>query len=254
MPKLIDSHAHLTDAKMLSNFAQIMQRAKENGISSIINVCCTHEALLEGIEKQKTYPNLFLAAAASPHDVDKFGDAFFLEVEKLAREKKLVAIGETGLDYYYHISSAKNQQKHLLKYIDLANKINLPLIFHVREAFNDFFQLLPPQTKGVLHCFTGTLEEAQKGLDLGLYISFSGIITFKKSLALQEVVKKVPLEKILIETDSPYLAPQCQRGKINEPSFLKETAQMIAKLKNISFEEIARITSHNTKKIFNLKS
>lgn len=159
-----------------------------------------------------------------------------------------MALGETGLDYYYEHSPKELQKKFLIQYFHLAIQTGLPVIFHCRDAFSDLFMLGDAEYKGkpaLVHCFTGTVEEAKAALDRGWSISFSGIITFKKSEALREVVKYVPLSKMLIETDAPYLAPQSKRGSLNESSFLSETAQMIAELKQVSLETVAKATSEN---------
>lgn len=253
MVKLIDSHAHLTDPSLYPDLKSILTRAKSTGVCKIINVCTDADSLKRGLAAQKKYPCLSLAAAATPHDVDAIGDQFFLEVARTARAKKLKAIGETGLDYYYRHSDRENQKRHLLKYIALAEECGLPLIFHVRDAFDDFFNLLPKdKIQGVLHCFTGNLQDAEKGLKRDLFISFSGIVTFTKSRQLQQIATQIPLEKILIETDAPYLAPQSKRGRKNEPAFVLETAQKIAELKNIPLEKLAEITAANAACLFKL--
>ncbi len=256
MENFIDSHAHLTDPALFKDLDGIIQRAQKAGLSKIINVCTDSQSLKNGLLAQKEYsqksPKIYLAAAATPHDVDAFGDSFFSEVKKTALEKKLIALGETGLDYHYKHSAIENQKTHLKKYLELAQETGLPLIFHVRDAFADFFQLVPNNVKGVLHCFTGNVEEAEKGLAKGFFISFSGIITFPKSTELVEVVKRTPLDRILIETDSPYLAPQSKRGQKNEPAFLVETAQKLADIKSLSLKEISKITSENVKRLFRL--
>ena len=163
-------------------------------------------------------------------------------------------VGETGLDYHYAHSPKEVQQRFLKKYLLLAAETGLPVIFHCREAFTDLFALVdaeyPKKAPAILHCFTGTLEEAEKVLERGWYLSLSGIVTFKKSEALREVAKRVPLSQLLIETDAPYLAPHSRRGKPNEPSFLVETAACIAQAKGVPVEEIALASASNAKKLF----
>ncbi len=253
MFELFDSHAHLTDPGLYQDLDLIMQRAVKTKVNKIINVCTDTASLAKALAARKKYPQIYLAAAATPHDVDKWGDHFLKQVEKAAENNYLTAIGETGLDYYYQHSQKETQKKHLLNYAALAQKHNLPLIFHVRDAFSDFFKLLENfSLKGVMHCFTGSLEDAEKALEKGFLISFSGIITFKKSHELQTIAAQIPLEKILIETDAPYLAPQSKRGKKNEPAFLLETAQKIAEIKNLSLEEVAYQTTQNATIFFKL--
>ena len=253
----IDSHAHLGDDTLFPHLKELLERARLAKLDAVIDICTNSKTLQRGLLIQKSNPPIpvFLAAATTPHDVEKEGDSFFKEVVEAISQKKLVAIGETGLDYHYEHSPKDIQKKHLINYFHLAQKSNLPVIFHCRDAFSDLFDLADSEYKSpraLLHCFTGTLEEAKKVLDRGWSISFSGIITFKKSIELKEVVKYAPLERIFIETDSPYLAPQTKRGLPNEPSFVIETAQMIADLKGISLEQVAEQTSRNVRSLFHL--
>jgi len=254
---LIDSHAHLTGEGCFAHLDELLKRAVDASLQSVINICTDSETLKRGLALQERVesPRIFNAAAPHPHDVDREGASFFAAVEAAALDGKLVAIGETGLDYHYTHSSPENQQLFLRKSMQLATSCKLPVIIHCREAFHDFFPILEeefPTIGGVLHCFTGTLEEASRALARGFYISFSGIVTFKKSTDLQEIAKKVPPDRLLIETDAPFLAPQRQRGKPNEPAFLQETASFIAALRGISLEELGEVTSSNAKQLFRL--
>jgi len=251
----IDSHAHLTVPALCEHLAEVLDRAQKSGVKKIINICTDEESLKQGLELHKKYPWIYLTAATTPHDVEKEGEHFFPLVEAAAQRGDLVAIGETGLDYFYEHSDRALQQHFLLQYFALAKKYHLPLIFHCRDAFADLFALADLHYKeapALLHCFTGTLEEAEEVVRRGWYLSLSGIVTFKKSEALREVAQKVPLDRLLIETDAPYLAPQSQRGKRNEPAFLIETAECLAKLKGLELEEFARITAENACKFFSL--
>lgn len=249
----IDSHAHLTSDEVFPQIDSILIRAKENGIDSIINICTDESTLNRGIELKKKYPWIYNTAATTPHDAEKEGVVFLPKVAEAAYKKDLVALGETGLDYYYEHSNRAMQQKTLSAYFELAQSCNLPIIFHCRSAFEDLFAMADEQyksCKALLHCFTGSLAEAKGVLDRGWSISFSGIITFKKSDALREIVTYVPLDRIFIETDTPYLAPQSKRGSVNEPSFIIETAEVLASLKRVSVEEIGKQTSLNAVKFF----
>lgn len=247
-----DSHAHLTSVSVLPHVEEIIQRAKN--VKHILNICTDKTTLVEGRLLAKKHPHIFNAGATTPHDVETEGELFFPIFEKAAYQKELVAIGETGLDYYNADSPIELQKQFLVRYLNLAAKTQLPVIFHCREAFNDLFPIVdyeyPKDAKAVLHCFTGSIREAEEVLKRGWFLSLSGIITFKKSEALREIAKIVPLSQLLIETDTPYLAPQSQRGKPNEPSFIEETAQCIAKVKNISLEEVAKATFDNAKSLF----
>lgn len=256
----IDSHAHITSDTVFNSVETLLERAQNNHITDIINICTNAITLERGLCLSKKYPWIHTAAATTPHDVEKEGELLFPLMQKHAKNGDLVAIGETGLDYFYE-HSPKELQKHFLKcYLHLALECNLPVVIHCREAFNDFFKILDSDyivdgkhAPGVLHCFTGTPEEAEEVLKRDWYLSLSGIVTFKKSTVLLEVAKRVPLNRLLIETDTPYLAPQSQRGKTNEPSYLPEIATVIANAKEITVQEVAKATSDNARHLFKLK-
>lgn len=252
-----DSHAHLTSPEAYKDINGILARAEIAGVSRIINICTNAETLKSGLELSKRYLWIHNAAATTPHDVEKEGELLFPLMEKHARNGDLVAVGETGLDYHYEHSSRELQKHFLIKYLHLALECKLPVIIHCRDAFQDFFEILNAEYSsgaGVLHCFTGTLEDAEQVINRGWYLSLSGIVTFKKSEVLKEVAKMVPLEQLLIETDTPYLAPQSKRGKPNEPSYLPEIAQVIAQIKNIPAEEVVHHTTTNASSLFRLSS
>lgn len=256
---LIDSHAHLTANAVFENIESILQRSQAVGIKNIINICTDITTLNRGLKLSDEYPWIYQTAATTPHDVEKIGEMDFEPIATCARNGKLKAIGETGLDYYYEHSNRTIQKQFLVRYLHLALECQLPVVIHCREAFEDFFKILDSEytvngihAPGVLHCFTGTKQEAEEVIKRGWMLSLSGIVTFKKSQELQEVAKMVPLSQLLIETDTPYLAPQKHRGKMNEPSFLVETAAFIASLRGISLESIAEITAANTKRLFNI--
>lgn len=253
----IDSHAHLTSSTLYEHVETLLERAKFAGIHSIINICTDILSLERGLLLSKKHPYIYQAAATTPHDVEKEGAAVFEIIAASARQKKLHAIGETGLDYYYTHSSPDIQKDFLVRYLHLALECQLPVIIHCREAFADFFSILDAEYQvngvhapGVLHCFTGTTKEAEAVINRGWMLSLSGIVTFKKSLELQEIAKHIPLEQLLIETDAPYLAPQKYRGQTNEPAFVVETAQFIANLRQIPVEILAKTTSQNAKRLF----
>jgi TatD DNase family protein len=250
---LTDTHAHLTSVQILPQIEDVLQRASHKGISRIVNICTDIPSLEQGLLLNEKHHWVYNAAATTPHDVEKEGEEFFPFVERSASAGKLVAIGETGLDYFYTHSDRKVQQAFLLRYFALALQKKLPLIFHCRDAFEDLFAMADGAYLGapaVLHCFTGTLEEAKGVLDRGWFLSISGIATFKKSEGLREVIKYTPLDRLFVETDAPYLAPQSQRGKQNEPSFLFETLELVASIKEVSIAEAARATQDNAERFF----
>lgn len=249
-----DSHAHLSSSEVLPFIDGVMTRAKIASVSQMINICTDPATLKEGIALANRFPQIKNAGATTPHDVEKEGEEAFPIFAEAARSGALVAVGETGLDYYYKELPVAVQKKYLIKYLHLSLECKLPVIFHCREAFEDLFAITDAEYKrnapAVLHCFTGSLQEAEGVLSRGWYLSLSGIVTFKKSLELQEVAKMVPLKQLLIETDAPYLAPQSKRGKQNEPAFLPETAAFIASLRGISTDEVARATFENGRSCF----
>jgi len=246
---MIDSHAHLTLPQVFENIDAILTRAKQAGIQRIININTSLDELKKGLNLEKTSPWISNAAAITPHDAHIENESFFSYLEK----SQLIAIGETGLDYHYYLETKERQKDVFCDHIDLAKKKKLPLIIHCRDAFDDLFSIL----KGVdipvlLHCFTGTWEIAKKALDTGFMLSFSGIVTFSKSTELKEVAKKTPLDRFLIETDTPYLSPTPYRGKPCEPAYLIETLKHIASLKEIDVQQLTKNTTQNTLDFFSL--
>jgi TatD DNase family protein len=252
---LIDSHAHLTSETLWPHIERIVEAAIQAKIERIINICTDELTLERGIELSHRHPWISNVAATTPHDVEKEGEQFFPIVAKAAQERNLIAIGETGLDYHYEHSPKDVQKKYLEKYFDLAKKLKLPVVIHCRDAFDDLFSIADNLYKDhplLLHCFTGNVEEAKKALDRGWKISFSGILTFKKSETLRQAASFIPLTEILLETDSPYLAPNSKRGTINEPAYLLETAECLAQVKQLDLKTIIATTRQNTLTLFSL--
>lgn len=260
MALFFDSHAHMTSDAVFENVDAILERAKMVGVENILNICTDLITLERGVALREKYPWVLNAAATTPHDVAQEGEAHFPVMEQHARQGLLAAVGETGLDYHYNHSQPEIQKEFLRRYLRLALDCRLPIIIHCREAFADLFAILDSDymvngthAPGVLHCFTGTVKEAEGVLQRGWYLSLSGIVTFKKSDELRSVAKMMPLDKLLIETDTPYLAPQSRRGAVNEPAFVTETAATIANIKGISLDEVAKATRENGAKLFKIK-
>lgn len=250
----IDAHAHLTSDADL-DLAPLLARAFASGVRGIINVCTELDDLARGIAlaKRSDAPKIYTAAALTPHDAAKDDALFYNEIARLALAKELIAIGETGLDYYYNHAPKDVQIRSLQRYLLLANEAHLPVVIHCRDAFDDLMAVIceiTPDIQVMLHCFTGSVDEAKRAVERGWYISLSGIVTFPKSTALQEVAKYVPPDLLLIETDSPYLAPQGFRGQKNEPALLVETAKMVASLRGVTTQELALSTSNNVQRLF----
>jgi TatD DNase family protein len=246
--RYFDTHAHISGT--IEEAEELLKRAHTEGVSSLMEVCVDEPTLELGIllKERKEPPRIFLSAATCPHDVAKEGNSFFPVVEK--NRHLLDAIGETGLDYYYSYSPQEVQKEYFVKYLRLAMEVDLPVIIHCREAFPDLFSLYDFERGGkprqdIMHCFTGTIDEAKSALDRGFFISFSGIITFPKAPAVREALEYVPLDRLLIETDSPYLAPVPHRGKKNEPSFLPLVAKVAAQIKGCSEEELTEALFKN---------
>jgi len=240
---MIDAHVHLCDEVLYANAAELIQAAKKKGVHRFLCVVTQSGELSKAIPLKKAFPELSISASTTPHEAATLEDPFFKEVQQAAQAGLIQAIGETGLEYFHPGLNRDYQKSYLLRYIQLSHQTQLPLVFHCREAFADLFSQLKPykgSVRGMIHCFTGNLEEALQAIDYGLMISLSGIVTFKKSQALQRVVQELPLDKILIETDSPYLAPQSKRGQLNQPVFIEETYRFVAALKEVSFETLCK--------------
>jgi TatD DNase family protein len=254
---MIDSHAHLTCPELLPVVDAVLQRARAAGMQAVINICTDAASLKQGLLLAERYPWVYNVASGTPHDAHEPNQAaFFEEVAGAARSGKLVAIGETGLEYHHARETAPQQKEWFIRYLHLALELKLPVVIHCRDAFKDFFEIIDAEYSGfpgILHCFTGSMEEARGVIARGWCLSLSGIVTYKKSFDLQEVAKRVPLNQLLIETDAPWLAPQSRRGKPNEPAFLAETAAVIAGLKGLPVEELIAATAANAIKILNLK-
>jgi len=245
---LVDSHCHLNFPEFKQDLDLVIKNANDQGIKYMLTV---NTRLSESLDIQRiaeANSNIFCSVGVHPHDSKDYNDSSLIEkLKNHAKHPKVVALGETGLDYYYNNSDEKAQIDCFNMHLDAGIEIGLPVIIHTRDADTDTISCLDerPNAKGVFHCFSGSTEFAKQGLDRGLYISFSGIITFKKAEELREAVKFVPLDRILVETDSPFLAPIPHRGRRNEPAFTLFVAKLVAELKDISLEEVAEATTKN---------
>lgn len=248
---VIDTHAHL---EMIEDVSQAIQRARDAGLERIVAISSDLVSSKKTLGIASDSPMVFAAVGIHPHEASGSTDESLGEIEKLAKEQKVVGIGETGLDYHYMHSPREVQIDSFRRQIDIAKRLNLPLIVHVREAHEDTLQVIKEEnaweTMGVIHCFTGDYEAARKYIDEGFYISFSGIVTFKNAEDIREAARKIPIERMLIETDSPYLAPVPFRGKKNEPAYVKYVAGEIAELRGVPSEKIEEETTTNAKNLF----
>jgi TatD DNase family protein len=255
---LIDSHAHIQGKEYTGEAAAVIARARDAGVEAIIAVGGAGDmsSNTEAIALAAQFANVFATVGMHPHDAKDVGADELKTLRELASHSKVIAVGETGLDFYYSHSPHDVQQRVFAQFIHMARETKLPIIVHERDAATQAAELLRAEgageLRGVIHCFTGNYEAARAYLDLGFYISFTGIITFKNADALRDVVRRVPLERMLVETDSPYLTPVPHRGKRNEPAYVRFVAETIATVKGVELAEVARVTSANVKKLFRI--
>ena len=252
---MIDSHCHLDHEPLLNNLDDILKRSKECGIKKLLTICTTlksFEIIKEIVLKDEI---IFGTYGIHPHEAKNDKVSTELIIKEIRNNKKIIGIGETGLDFYYNYSDKSDQINSFEDHIKASIDLDIPLIIHSRNAEEETFNTLDKfrdfDLKILMHCFTGSREFARKLLSLNAYFSASGIITFKNSTELQETFNFIPLEKLLIETDSPYLAPVPNRGKKNEPSFVKFTAEKLASIKKITNSELIKATTDNFNKLFN---
>jgi TatD DNase family protein len=245
---LTDSHCHLNFELLRNNLPQVLQNARENGVGHMLCVGVTIEKLPEVLALAHDHANIFASVGVHPHE-QQGHDPSVEELVQLAGDSRVVAIGETGLDYYRIKGDMTWQQDRFRRHIHAARLTRKPLIIHTREAAADTIRVLQEEgaesVGGVMHCFTESWETARAALDLGFYISFSGIITFRNAESLRAVASKVPSDRLLVETDAPYLAPVPFRGRTNEPAYVRHVAMELAKLRGISLEELASCTTQN---------
>ena len=251
---MIDSHCHLDHEPIFSNLKEIIERSKNEGVKKLLTICTTLESynsILKIIEMDEIIYGTF---GVHPHETSKNIIDKNNIIKKFSINKKIIGIGETGLDFYYNNSKKNDQLDSFKNHIEASIELNVPVIVHSRNAELETFNILNKyrnsNLKILMHCFTGSLELAEKLLNLNAYFSASGIITFKNSTNLQNTFQKIPLDNLLIETDSPFLAPVPMRGKKNEPSFIKYTLEKLAELKNIKSEELEKSTNNNFNKLF----
>ncbi|MBU4312651.1 MAG: TatD family hydrolase [Candidatus Omnitrophica bacterium] len=253
---LIDTHCHLDFKDFGPDRYEVIRRAKEGGISAIINVGSSMEGTRRSVELAEQNDFIYAAAGIHPHDADSVTEEDLTSFTKSLDNKKVVAVGEIGLDYYRNLSSKENQKKLFVRLLKEAKERDLPLIIHNRDAHKDTLDILKTDIgssiKGVMHCFSGDGVFLKKCMDMGMFISFTCNLTFKNASRLRELAKTVPMERLLLETDAPFLAPQVFRGKRNEPAYLRYLAEEVARLKGLGLDEVARITTDNAKGLFGL--
>lgn len=252
---LIDTHTHLNDEKFDEDRTEVINRAKESGVEYIINIGYNKETILSTMELIEKYDFIFGAIGWHPNDAHEMKDEDLQWIEALSKHPKILAIGEIGLDYYWDFAPKDVQQRVFREQIRMAKRLKLPIIIHDRDAHQDILAILKEEgveeIGGIMHSFSGSLEMANECMKLGFYISFSGPITFRNAKKPKEIAVNIPLDRILVETDSPYLTPEPYRGKRNESAYVKHVAEKIAELRGIELEEVEKLTSQNARKILN---
>ncbi|AJI55060.1 TatD family hydrolase [Francisella philomiragia] len=254
---IIDSHCHLNYLKLDDiSLEKVIDNAKEAGIEKIVSIAVAWDEIADIERITENFDNVYHSVGVHPSELDSYQPSVD-DIIARSQHKKCVAIGETGLDYYYNGEETKKAQKiKFVNHMQAANDVKKPVIIHTRSAKQDTLDILKSENVegcgGILHCFTEDYDMAKKALDMGMYISFSGILTFKNARDIQETAKKLPLDRILIETDAPYLTPVPLRGKPNYPEYVKYVAQFLADLKGFSYDEVAKQTYKNTCEVFKL--
>lgn len=255
--KLFDNHTHITDRRFEKDFDEVIKNARKNSVTHMIIPSTDLQSAHDGLELASKYDDIYIAVGTHPHEA-KHCDVDTLKMyEHLAKtEKKVVAIGEIGLDYYYDHSPRDIQKAVFIEQIRLAKTLNLPIVIHSRDAHGDTMEILTLEeafdTGVIMHCYSGSAEMARQYVKKGAYISFSGTITYKNATKIKEAVEVVPMDRILIETDAPYLTPTPHRGKRNEPAYVYFTCMEAANLKGVTFEEMANATFENTFKAYRI--
>lgn len=255
-PKIFESHAHYDSRKFEEDREELLSSMQENGIGTIMNVGATWKSVTTVIELAEQYPFMYAALGLHPDEVGDLDDEKFEFLKSQCNHEKVVAIGEIGLDYYWDNESHDVQKKWFIRQLDLARELDLPVIIHSRDAAEDTLKIMKEHAKGlrgVIHCFSYSKELAEEYVKMGFYIGVGGVVTFKNGKKLKEVVEAIPLERILLETDCPYLAPEPHRGKRNSSLYIPHIAQEIADLRGITYEEVVAQTEQNAKMLFGIQ-
>ena len=250
-----DTHAHLNDERFDEDRDKLIKSLNENGVSNTCEIGFDIPSSYAAAELAERYSFIYAAAGVHPHDTKSMTEEDLNKLRELLKKEKVVALGEIGLDYYYDNSERDVQRSWFVRQLELAKELGCPVTIHTRDAMEDTINILKEHGSGdgIIHCYSGSRESAKILLDMGYYISFAGPVTFKNANSILEVVKYVPADRILIETDSPYLAPAPFRGKRNCPLYVAEVAKKVAELKNMDLDELAEITLNNAKKVYRIK-
>lgn len=250
-----DSHAHLDDTRFAPDFDEIVARMRENGVTGMMNIGCDLPSSERSIALAERFDWIWAAVGSHPDDADHVDEALLARYRQLCRHPRVKAVGEIGLDYHYDDVSREVQKRAFRLQLQLAREVNLPVVVHEREAHGDALEILDdfPDLTGVFHCYSGSAEMAKELVRRGWYVGFTGVVTFKNARRAVEAVETLPLERILIETDCPYMAPEPYRGRRNDPSYVPLIAARIAQIKGLSPEEVGRATRENAARLFRLE-
>lgn len=250
---IIDSHAHYDDEAFEEDRDNLLQSMQSNGIEKIINVGANIKGSRASIALSEQYPFIYTAVGVHPSDTEELNEEKMAWLKEVSKKEKVVAIGEIGLDYYWPEPDREIQKKWFIRQMELAQEVNLPVIIHSRDAAQDTVEILKQfPANGVIHCYSYTKESAKEFLKMGYYFGIGGVLTFKNAKKLKEAVMEIPMDRILLETDSPYLAPEPNRGKRNSSLNIPYVVKELAQLKGITEEEVINITTENTKRLFHL--
>ena len=254
---LIDSHAHLEMPEFKKDLEGVIQRAMESGVEYIFTVGTEERDWRRALEIANTHPSIYAILGIHPHNAKEIDDQTYPLLKDLCKNEKVKAYGEIGLDFFRNLSPQDIQLKRFREQIELAKELGLPIVVHDREAHQETLEILKSEKAekcgGIIHCFSGDYEMAKVCIDMGFYISIPGTITFKNAEGFREIVKKIPLESLLVETDAPFLTPEPFRGKRNEPGYVRYTAQKMAEIKKVSFEKVAEVTTENALRVYGLE-
>ena len=254
---IFDTHSHYNDKQFDADRAVVLESLKDAGVTQVVNVSASWKDLMDTLELISKVPFMYGAAGIHPDHVGELNEERMEQLREYCHRDKIVAVGEIGLDYHWNVEPKEVQQEWFIRQLHLATEEKLPVIIHSRDASQDTFDIMKKEhagtTGGVIHCFSGSAEMAKEYVKMGCYISIPGTVTFKNNKKTREVAKEIPLEYLLIETDSPYMAPEPHRGKRNDPSLVAFVADKIAQEKGISYEKVCEATKENAKRLFNIK-
>lgn len=252
---IFETHVHLDDKRYKDDIEEVIKNSRSAGVSKMVNISADMKSARNSVMLTKKYDDIYATVGVHPHDVKDMTYDSLEELKELCKNDKVVAIGEIGLDYYYEYSDKESQKKWFIEQLKLANELNLPVVIHSRDADLECYEIIKnncPQ-KAVIHCFSGSKELAKQYIDMGFYIGIGGVITFKNARKLVEVVQNIPLERILLETDAPYLTPEPFRGQRNSPEFLPFIVNKVSDIKNILPKEVEETTYLNALSFYNIK-